>query len=70
MAELIRDSTCLPRVTRFEVIEEGTGRVYVRDHGSPAGPVEIEVQFQDKGRTLKVFVRPRKRVPERDHGSP
>ena len=39
-------------VTRFEVIDE-TGRAYVR-HG-----VIIELSYQDDGRTLKVFVKPR-----------
>jgi hypothetical protein len=41
-----------PKVTRFEVIDE-TGRAYVKHH------VEIELSYQDDGRTLKVFVRPR-----------
>jgi hypothetical protein len=39
-----------PNVTRFEVIDE-SGRSYVR-YG-----VEIELSYQDDGRTLKVFVR-------------
>jgi hypothetical protein len=39
-----------PNVTRFEVIDE-TGRAYVRRQ------VEIELNYQDDGRTLKVFVR-------------
>lgn len=39
-------------VTRFEVIDQ-TGRAYVR-YG-----VEIELSYQDDGRTLKVFVRER-----------
>lgn len=42
-------------VTRFEVIDE-TGRAYVR---GPRDPVQVELSYQDDGRTLKVFVRPR-----------
>jgi hypothetical protein len=38
------------KVTRFEVIDE-SGRVYVK-YG-----VEVELSYQDDGRTLKVFVR-------------
>ena len=45
------------RVTRFEVIDE-TGRAYVRDHRRD--PVQVELSYQDDGRTLKVFVRSRK----------
>lgn len=44
------------RVTRFEVIDHGTGgegRVLVK-YG-----VSIELSYQDDGRTLKVFVRDR-----------
>ena len=43
-------------ITRFEVADE-TGRVYVRDHRRD--PVQVELSYQDDGRTLKVFVRPR-----------
>lgn len=39
----------MPTVTRIEVIDE-TGRVYVK-YG-----VEVELSYQDAGRTLKVFV--------------
>lgn len=51
-----------PRVTRFEVIDE-TGRAYVRDHRSWHGPVAVAFLYQDDGRTLKVFVKPR-HVPD------
>lgn len=51
--------TKLPKVTRFEVIEEYVGRVFVRYH-SP-NPVEVELNYQDDGRTLKVFVKRRKK---------
>lgn len=39
-------------VTRFEVID-ANGRVYVRYD------VSVELQYQDDGRTLKVFVHSR-----------
>jgi hypothetical protein len=45
------------RVTRIEVINE-IGRVYVRDHRR-GGPIQVELSYQDNGRTLKVFVTPR-----------
>lgn len=41
------------RVTRFEVIDHtefGTGRILVRNG------IRIELEFQDKDRTLKVFI--------------
>jgi hypothetical protein len=42
------------QVDRIEVIDE-TGRVYVK--GSIYGtPVKVELDYQDEGRTLKVFV--------------
>jgi hypothetical protein len=43
-------------VDRFEVIDE-TGRAYVKGsiHGSP---VKVQLDYQDDGRTLKVFVEP------------
>jgi hypothetical protein len=40
----------LKRVTRFEVIDQ-QGRKYVNND------CEIELSLQDKGRTLKVFVK-------------
>jgi hypothetical protein len=46
------------RITRFEVIDE-TGRVYVRDPRT-RGPISIALSYQDDGRTLKIFVAPRK----------
>ena len=49
--------TPIPKVTRFEVIDE-TGRTY-RRHG-----VEVELSYQDDGRTLKVFVRARTEVKD------
>lgn len=42
-----------PVPTRFEVIDE-TGRVYVRHH------VTVTLDYQDEGRTLKVFIIPKK----------
>ena len=43
------------KVDRFEVIDD-TGRAYVK--GSIYGsPVKVELDYQDEGRTLKVFVR-------------
>lgn len=43
------------KVDRFEVIDD-TGRAYVK--GSIYGtPVKVELDLQDDGRTLKVFVR-------------
>jgi hypothetical protein len=45
-----------PNVTRFEVIDQ-SGRAYVRHD------VEIELSYQDDGRTLKVFVRARSDTP-------
>ena len=48
----------IKRVDRFEVIDD-TGRAYVK--GSIYGsPVKVELSYQDDGRTLKVFVEPRK----------
>lgn len=45
------------KVDRFEVIDD-TGRAYVK--GSIYGsPVKVELSYQDDGRTLKVFVKPR-----------
>jgi hypothetical protein len=46
------------RVTRFEVIDE-TGRIYVK-YG-----VEVELSYQDDGRTLKVFVRSKGEAAEK-----
>lgn len=47
----------LSNVDRLEVIDE-TGRAYVK--GSIYGsPVEVELSYQDDGRTLKVFVKNR-----------
>ncbi len=47
-------------VTRIEVIDE-TGRAYVRDDVLSGGPgVEVELSYQDGGKTLKVFVKPRR----------
>ena len=37
------------RITRFEVIDD-TGRIYVNNK------CQIELSYQDEGRTLKVFV--------------
>jgi hypothetical protein len=37
------------QITRFEVIDE-SGRAYVNNH------CQIELSYQDEGRTLKVFV--------------
>jgi hypothetical protein len=48
------------KVTRFEVIDE-KGRAYVRHHDRP---VQIELSYQDDGRTLKVFVKARETKPE------
>lgn len=46
----------LDKVDRIEVIDE-TGRAYVR--GSIYGsPVTVKLDYQDDGRTLKVFVEP------------
>ncbi len=42
-------------VTRFEVVTQDEGRVYV-NYG-----VTVELSLQDDGRTLKVFVRDRLR---------
>lgn len=42
-------------VTRFEVIDE-TGRAYVRGFDPP---IQVELSYQDEGRTLKVFVKVR-----------
>jgi hypothetical protein len=44
----------LDKVTRVEVIEKGSGRVYVR-----YGVEKLELSEQDEGRTLKVFVEAR-----------
>lgn len=49
----------LSKVTRFEVIEEGFGRFLVRNL------VEVELSYQDCGRTLKVFVKPRGRFKKK-----
>lgn len=48
----IRNARNLIDSVRFELIDE-TGRVYVR-YG-----VGIDMEWQDDGQTLKVFVRPR-----------
>jgi hypothetical protein len=52
----------LQRVVRFEVVDE-TGRVYVRDP-RVGGPIQVELSYQDDGRTLKVFVKPREHKAE------
>jgi len=53
----IANQTIEQRLDRIEVIDE-TGRVYVR--GAIYGtPVDIELSYQDDGRTLKVFVTPK-----------
>jgi hypothetical protein len=46
------------KVTRFEVIDE-SGRIYVK-YG-----VEVELSYQDDGRTLKVFVRSKGEAAEK-----
>jgi hypothetical protein len=49
----VRDIT--NKVTRFEVIDHtpnGEGRVYVK-----RDPKEIEISYQDDGRTLKIFLK-------------
>ena len=40
-----------PKVTRFEVIDVNAGRLIVR-YG-----VDVELSYQDDGRTLKVFMK-------------
>jgi len=45
------------KVTRFEVIDED-GRIYTR------WDCEIELSYQDEGRTLKVFVKTKLPKPE------
>jgi len=53
------------RLDRIEVIDE-TGRVYVR--GAIYGtPVDIELSYQDDGRTLKVFVTPKEDNHEKNN---
>ena len=53
----IANQTIEQRLDRIEVIDE-TGRVYVK--GAIYGtPVDIELSYQDDGRTLKVFVTPK-----------
>src|SRR5688572_13584436 len=54
----LRAKSAPKEITRFEVIDE-TGRVYVRDPRASGGQFEIELSYQDDGRTLKVFVTPR-----------
>jgi hypothetical protein len=41
-------------ITRFEVIDHTSGRVYYK--GWPLDEISIELSVQDSGRTLKVFV--------------
>jgi hypothetical protein len=43
----------LPKVTRLEVIDH-TGRAYVIYNA------DVELSYQDDGRTLKIFVEPKK----------
>ena len=43
----------LPKVTRLEVIDH-TGRAYVIKNA------DVELSYQDDGRTLKIFVEPKK----------
>lgn len=40
-----------PKVTRFEVIDDTTGRVYTRHDAH-----SVQVHMQDDGRTMKVFL--------------
>ena len=49
-------------VTRLEVIDE-FGRIYVRDP-RVHGPIQVELSYQDGGRTLKVFVQSRGKEAE------
>lgn len=48
----------LSQVDRFEVIDE-RGRAYVRG-GIYETPVKVKLDYQDHGKTLKVFVEPRR----------
>jgi hypothetical protein len=51
--EIIDGIIQLPKVTRFEVIDD-TGRAYVMYNAN------VELSYQDGARTLKVFLKPRK----------
>jgi hypothetical protein len=42
------------KLSRVEIIEQGNGRTYV--HDPRTGEYDIEVAYQDGGRTLKVFI--------------
>lgn len=52
--EIIDGIIQLPKVTRFEVIDD-TGRAYVMYNAN------VELSYQDGARTLKVFLKPRKK---------
>jgi hypothetical protein len=57
-AEALLDKYYKPKISRVEIIEQGPnwqkGRVYVHDPGTDE--YDIEVAYQDNGRTLKVFI--------------
>ena len=55
--EIIDTTYLLPKVTRVEVINhsrdiENPGRVYINMNCK-----DVELQYQDEGRTLKVFIK-------------
>lgn len=43
------------KLTRFEVIDENNGRAYTQRN------CNVELSYQDDGRTLKVFIKPLKK---------
>ena len=50
----------LEKVNRIELIDHtkgGEGRVYVKWKDKPFRNLEVEMDIQDNGRTLKIFIK-------------